>query len=78
MGAHESTRAASEFQSVDKILVTRIYHKPLTMHEISSFSGGCVICENSTIGSQQFVTPKRAKADSSLFLLITRRSSFMR
>jgi hypothetical protein len=48
------------------------------MHEISSFSGGRVIYENSTIDSQQFVTPKRAKADSSLFLLIARRSSFMR
>jgi hypothetical protein len=48
------------------------------MHEISIFSGDCVTYENKTIGSQQFVTPKRAKADSSLFLLITPRSSFMR
>jgi hypothetical protein len=70
-------RATSEFQSIDKSF-TRTYRKPLTMHEISSFSGGRVIYENSTIGSQQFVMPKRAKADSSLFLLITRRSSFMR
>ncbi len=71
-------RAASEFQSLDKILVTRIYRKPRTMHEISSRSLMRVVRENSTIGSQQFVTPKRAKADSSLFLLITPRSSFMR